>query len=277
MHEKSFRGNFWLTSTARLFALEDFLVYSGEEVLHLESDVVISNDFPFGSFKTIKEGMAFPIISKPRGVASVLYLRESSTLHLLNQFVITEAEQDAKTTEMLILRKFYDLNREKIRVLPIGPESVNCYRQLPIYLWDEMKKSFDIFGGCFDGVDIGQYFFGTDPRNRRGRILIRRDLVQGYADISEWILTFSSDRKFPEIRTNYSDKTTRLYSLHLPSKRNTLFIPRYQTSIFRTACEKSKCRSENRYSAYTFVSSIIKSVPNRIARAKKRIKLNRNW
>ena len=276
LHEKKFRGNFWLTSTTRLCALEEYLSYSGEDLVHLESDVVISNDFPFARLGEIEEDIAFPIISEPRGVASVMYLREIAILQKLNKFVILEAEKDAKTTEMLILRKFYDLYPEEVRVLPIGPKERSSYRQLPDNLWTEMQKSHELLGGCFDGVDIGQFYFGTDPRNRRGKILLREDLVQGYANIRDWTLSFSSDRNFPEIAVSSSRVTCKLYSLHLPSKKNALFSSRHQANLFRIAIEESRRPSTTVFSFGTFVSAVVIAISSRVSRLreKTRIKLS---
>ena len=52
-HPKNFRENFWLTSLARFLALEDYLAQSNEEIIHLESDVILAKDFPFSKFSDL--------------------------------------------------------------------------------------------------------------------------------------------------------------------------------------------------------------------------------
>ena len=177
-HSKDFRGNFWLTSTARFFALQSYAGIFDKELLHLESDVVLARDFPFEKFSSIREGIAYPLISQERGVASVLYLRNKFYADILTSIVIPEARRDSKTTEMLMLRKLYNSNLQHIRVLPIGPRDQSAYAGISSELWQQLQLSFDTFEGCFDGVDIGQFFFGTDPRNRRGRVLLRERVLR---------------------------------------------------------------------------------------------------
>ena len=69
-HPKSFRGNFWFTSLARFLAISQFAKEFPGEIVHLESDVVISRDFPFEKFTNQRKGIAFPITSSKRGIAS---------------------------------------------------------------------------------------------------------------------------------------------------------------------------------------------------------------
>ena len=50
-HPKNFRNNFWFTSLARIFVLCDYTIARNIQILHIESDVLISSDFPLNQFK----------------------------------------------------------------------------------------------------------------------------------------------------------------------------------------------------------------------------------
>ena len=263
-HEKEFRGNFWLTSTARLFALDEYQESERCEILHLESDVIISKDFPFRRFSSLSLEMAYPVISDPRGVASIFYLRSRSLARKLSAHIIQEAQKDRKTTEMLILRSFFDQNSNSIQLLPIGPRIKNAYRGLPEYLWKKMSDSHTWFGGSFDGVDIGQYFFGTDPRNRRGKTLFRSDIVNGYANIEDWSLEYSEERQFVNVSTNIENDYTKLYSLHLPSKRKNLFSFNKQEKQIIHFVSKSNSKPTEKIYWSTVFESAAKSLVRRL-------------
>lgn len=264
-HERAFRGNFWLTSTARLFALEDYICRKDQEVLHLESDVVLSKDFPFKTFSSLHNKLAYPLISDPRGVASVLYIRSRHLANKLSDFIIEQARKDPKTTEMIILRNFFEENLNSIQLLPIGPSDQSAYRGLSNDLWSRMSDSFSRFDGCFDGVDIGQYFFGTDPRNRRGKALLRTDLVNGYADIVNWRIDYSQERQFVNIAKIDGSAISKVYSLHLPSKRKKLFNSCRQESQFKYFVSKSRKGPAKKIYFATLIDSAIKSIARRLA------------
>ena len=46
-HSKEFRNNFWFTLHARFIELSEFSKTFDEELLHIESGVIIADDFPF--------------------------------------------------------------------------------------------------------------------------------------------------------------------------------------------------------------------------------------
>jgi hypothetical protein len=50
-HPKDYRNNFWMTSMARFLALVEYQEVVGKEMIHIESDVILSRDFPFEKFQ----------------------------------------------------------------------------------------------------------------------------------------------------------------------------------------------------------------------------------
>lgn len=235
-HPKDFRGNFWLTSSARLFALENYIHFTNEEIIHLESDVIVSQDFPFESFHKLEKGLAFPLISDQRGVASVVYIRDKKAAQILTSTLISEARKDPQTTEMLSLKKVYQNNKEDIQILPIGPRYLDAYRNITQKFAIELVHAHSIFNGVFDGSEIGQFYAGTDPRNRRGKILLRYDLVEGFANVKNWTLNYDSTRSFANIGLNGKEGDAKVFALHMPVKDPKIFDRKTQAKVLMQIC-----------------------------------------
>ena len=263
-HPKNFRGNFWLTSSARLFALENYMNFSNEEMIHLESDVIVSRDFPFESFHELEKGLAFPLISNQRGVASVVYIRDKEAAKILTSTLISDARKDSQTTEMLSLKKVYEVNKDKIQILPIGPRHVGAYRNVDLNTIEELMNAHKIFNGVFDGVEVGQFFAGTDPRNRRGKILLRHDLVEGFAKIKDWTLVYDSSRSFVNIGMKGEKDDCKAFALHMPVKDPRVFHSKTQAKTLIHFCSKGSKPESIKISKKTLLLAILGKVRRQI-------------
>jgi hypothetical protein len=102
-------------------------------------------------------------------------------------------------------------------------------------------------GGIIDGVEIGQYFFGTDPRNRRGRILRRQDIAQGFLRVGDCSLIFDKNRGFPNliVSGDAERKQYPMFALHLPSKEVSLFTLSCQKELMIERCLESTSQGES--------------------------------
>jgi|GEM_PF-2427847 len=265
-HDKEFRNNFWLTSTARFFALEEFMAGHAGALLHVESDVLLSADFPFGKLEKIPCDLAFPIISNIRGVASTLFVRNIEAARLLTSNILDEVRKDPLTTEMIMLKKLYDANRNSIMPLPIGPNVTSAFSREATDLFSSWTNIYGLLGGIVDGVDIGQYFFGTDPRNRRGKVLIRTNLVNGFAKIEDWKLTFNEDRLFVDVGVEGREETYKVFSLHLPVKSRRLFDHSKQSVLFAEYAGKSNSKQ----GMFLIPSILIKAIWKSVLRKSKK-------
>lgn len=222
-HPKDFRNNFWLTSLARFLALEKYLEVNSGEIIHVESDVILAPDFPFNNFMSLVKPIAFPILSSTQGIASILYIRDLQTAKTLVSLTMEMSSIDSKTTDMLILRKFYDSYPEITQVVPMGPADNGVYRDNTDHqLFSEIHNAIQIFAGCFDGADIGYFIYGVDPRNDRGRRHIRRSLLSNYLIVPKMNIRFSKERNFLDVGSLNSGNLIPLYSLHIHSKNPSL-------------------------------------------------------
>lgn len=261
-HPKNFRANFWLTSSVRLFALENYLKKFRNEIIHLESDVVLSPDFPFDKFSELKESLAFPLISNNRGVASVVYIRNIEAARILTSTLIKEASIDRQTTEMLSLRKVYERFQAKVHIISIGP-TPSFFRNIEAKIMESFMESFHHFKGIFDGAEIGQFFLGTDPRNRRGRKVLRNDLMNGYIDVTSLALEFNAKRRFVNVISKKESISIKLFAIHIPSKETKYFRSKSQCKALKKACKESNRGSKIQFVKKTIIMSIFQSAARR--------------
>jgi hypothetical protein len=226
----------------RFLAMKEYQELIEEPVLHIESDVILSSDFPFNKFSTLKELTGFPLISEERGVASILYIKDSEAASRLVETMMEEIQSDTFTSDMLILGKHYK-NGESVCALPIGPSSWQHYRQFtPQKLqnsWEELRR---YFGGVFDGADIGIYFFGTDPRNARGKSYFQREIPTEFGNTKNWKLEYSESRNFIDFKENESNIS--VFCLHVTSKQLSMFRVKLPRKLIQRRIKHSNNEKE---------------------------------
>lgn len=145
-------GGYWAFTLERLFALQKMRSNSKLPIIHFESDVfpLLQNDVLMELERRIKK-VAFPRISKTRGIASILY---SPNMEKVNTFLDKLQElllKDLKIqNDMVLLGKA--LNQGLAEELPTLPEQA----------WKIQSKKGNR-NIVFDGAALGQYLFGQDP------------------------------------------------------------------------------------------------------------------
>lgn len=230
-HPRNFRKNFWLTSLVRLQLLAKYQIAIGEQILHIESDVILSSDFPVNVFQNHISKLAYPILSAERGIASVLFLPNQQASELILEVINEESSVNPLTTDMLVLGRIYREYKNEVTVLPIGPATCENYQDFtPPSFIAELDKGIDLFQGVFDGWDIGGFYFGTDPRNARGKSFIQREVASEFANIRTFKIAFSEARNFIDIDS--SDFPLKVYCIHLTSKKLNLFLTRPKARRF---------------------------------------------
>lgn len=222
-HPKQFRDNFWHSSIARFAYILSYQKKVKQRVLHIESDVLVASDFPLWQFKRLPVSkIGFPILMKKRGVASIFYSGSAVTLDKLVSYSILEALKDSETTDMLMLRNFYNRYPRYVKVLPAGPYKKELYKKEIVKdIFPEINEGLLEFNGIFDGSDLGSYFFGTNPWNRRGTSILQEELAGSYTKMAKFQIIFNSSRDFFDLLNN--GHTIPIYNMHITSKRERLF------------------------------------------------------
>lgn len=255
-HNKEFRGNFWFTSIARFLAIAEFAKIHNDEILHLESDVIISSDFPFKLLSETKPLFLFPIISDSQAIASCLFIRNSAAAEYLANLVILESLNNSQTTDMFVLRKLTRINGKEFELLPAAPSQKNAMPSVNDNFLKDNSNMVAYFGGIFDGFDIGRYLFGMDPRNRRGFSILRAFDPTVYLNVRELNLQVENNREFPYVLDIYTKKMIPIFSLHIHSKKRDLFIPTKANRIIRKAVKESKYPPKRIFYLRIFLTSV---------------------
>jgi len=243
-HPKNFRSNFWFHAIARFLVLDQFVQKTNRPLIHFESDILIAKDFPFGVFNNEIKKIAFPVVSRERAIASVVFLPNSDASRALSKFALEEVLRNPQTSDMLILRAFYDSHPEMCQELPICSSNlVNFKCEASDKFFVRSESAFKSFKGIIDGNDFGVYFFGSDPRNARGRIYFGREVELNLIHTSRFKIRYNDAREFVDA-VDDSGEVTRLFSLHLTSKSPEAFSVSRGASYLRKACERTNYPNE---------------------------------
>jgi hypothetical protein len=238
-HDPNFRNNFWFTSIARYIYLANHVKKVGGKAIHIESDVILSRDFPFAKIAALKSSLAFPVVSKDRGIGSVVYVNGNEGANLLIEACLKYTALNPNINDMEILGKIFLDNQTTVYPLPTGPNGVFQKLLSTIKLnptcETEMECLWSSFGGYFDGNDYGPYLTGLDPRNHRGRLLRFHENASNYVETSSQKYIYDSRREFVGVQElNSVNKPTPLFNLHIHSKQRDYFDNRKQSRALQT-------------------------------------------
>jgi hypothetical protein len=223
-HPKEFRQNFWHSSIARFIYILSYQKKIKRRILHLESDVLVARDFPLLKFADMSVNkIAFPILAKKRGVASVFYSGSQKALEKFVSFSISEALKNSRTTDMIVLRNYFNIYPSAVKLLPAGPNRKEYYSNAILNdIFPEIQRGILEFEGIFDGSDLGIYFFGTNPWNKRGITILQKEIPETYTKMTKFKIEFNSSRDFFDLIIH--DHKIPIYNMHITSKREKFFM-----------------------------------------------------
>lgn len=257
-HDLRFRSGFWAKTLVRFLALQMFITDKQmENVLHIESDVLVLPSFPFDKFKQIKQGLAFPLESPTLGIASTLFIKNVNAINLLCDFSAAEVKRDPKTTDMKVLGNLYRISPEKVFLLPTFSNRQQVREEFTnLKVVDEILRNGKLFDGIFDSVSIGQFFFGIDPRNNRGFV---RHYINDRSHLIEVPkLSFHVYDSGVKVSKFLTEKPTgQLYSLHIHSKDLSAFNYPFNRRRFQRVIESSNNGPVIRFNPLIFVLQLI--------------------
>ena len=173
-HDWKFRDGFWYLSVVRLLHFFDYVIEKNlQDVLLIESDVLILPNFPFEKLVTWGVDCAYPLATLDEGVASVLFCKNSLAAMQMKHELLFFLKNDPSGTDCRYLgflsqRKPKDLS---IGILPTAPSEYFPKNQSS---FDLFQENFNRFGGVFDASTLGLYFLGIDLRNTNGIPLLRK-------------------------------------------------------------------------------------------------------
>lgn len=223
---KNFREGFWVYASERFLCLSDFVnKYEIEDLIHLETDVMIYTDFStlLTSLHTNYSGIGITLENDNRCIPGFVYFRDGHSVKQLGRYFADKAKMGK--TDMEIIAMFYHEKSSSgcIDTLPIimpeyyakfGFASKKGYRtKNPQWYYNNV----DQFQGIFDGAAIGQYLGGIDPRNGFS--------VPGFIDefclfnCSNLTFVWGIDQEQRRVPfAIFNEKKYKIHNLHIHSK-----------------------------------------------------------
>jgi len=264
-HSKVFRSNFWFLTIARFLALEQYLSVNPGEIIHIESDVILSRDFPFKKFSNLKSDIAFPLVSKNRGVASTLYIRNLRAANKIVNATIKSIKENPLTTDMEILRNLYDNDPNTVYPLPMGLTPNHFFKEsITKVLVTSNEAAFDHFEGIFDGVSMGIFISGIDPRNNRGWRTLRHEVEENYLNVRKIQFEFSKSRNFINLVIPNASIIIPIYSLHIHSKDIRFFSKNNLEYVLQLRISDIKLPVGREFLPTVFINSVFRSLRRRL-------------
>ena len=275
-HPKNFRDNFWFTSLVRFNALADFSYIHSGEILHVESDVVLAEDFPFDLLTSSNASFQFPVVNNDLAIASILYLRDFKAADKLRKLALNESAKNSLTTDMHVLKILSVNSKDNFQLLPTSPCFTNPLVKPNLIFVQKNDLACEYFGGVFDGFDLGRYLFGDDPRNNRGISIIRKVDTKVYIDVRKLDFTIDQNRSFPYILNTLNNQKLPIYALHIHCKNLRYFSDDTNYKMFMKAIINSKNKMQYRIYPRIFLKSMQASIFRRFKKISTKIK-NRNY
>jgi hypothetical protein len=206
-----FRDGFWIKTTERFYAIQQFVTRAGiEHFFHAELDNLIFNISNVSyHLDRVGSGIFVPRMNDKFALASLMYVNSKVAFHEFCQF---SRSFHYSQNDMEILSQFLDEKPSMGFSLPSNPDSNT--NTLLNYEAEALRSA-----GLFDAAAIGQWYFGIDPRNSYGPV---RTLFQNERHAGN-LQDYKLDRDLLNSQIKISSKseafaTVQLNNLHVHSK-----------------------------------------------------------
>lgn len=260
-HPIGFRDGFWFKTLARFFVLDSFMqIHPGLPCLQIEADVFLFPYFPVSHFYDLEAEIAFPMESSKMGIASLLYLKNENVSSSLTKFALAAINDDGHVTDMSLLGKIAISDVFQFLPLPTLPNYMSDAINQPEAI-DLICDETNYFSGVFDGISVGQYLLGVDPRNSRGFRLVH------YRQISHAInpekLNFMFDEN-DHLRLGEAHEDSVVYNIHNHAKDLRIYEETARKKLLLKRIASSKNGRKSEFILSIFISSILKSLVRRL-------------
>lgn len=216
-----FRNGFWKYTLQRFFALGEFHEVNSKRALtHIESDVILMPNFPWQKFSEFKK-LAWLKVNSEIDVAAIVHLPTLNKTRALLKEISRLSRLNPGTNDMLVLHDAAISLKLSHEYLP-SVTADNAY--IPDKLGSSADESLSYFGGIFDPLNLGLWYFGQDPKNSFG-------LRKRYVGDSSHDLNPTRTRLKFEKDSLSDNRGTSVFSLHIHSKYLPLFESNWKSAL----------------------------------------------
>jgi hypothetical protein len=215
--QMNFRKGYWRFTLERLLALNQFhQSIPSDGLMHIESDVLLLPGFPYREL-LLNEKIMWCECDENRDVASIIYSPYPSTSLWLKNQILMQIDKPGFITDMEILFRIRANNPHEVSIFPT---TINSFR--------------GDFEGIFDGLNLGGWLTGMDPRNSFGVTRVR----------DTTLITKSGTKIFPwKSKFEYSSANglyefsdlgrARIWNLHIHSKNRKLLGADWENELIK--------------------------------------------
>jgi len=260
-HPMGFRNGFWFKTLARIFVLNSFLQLNKfERCLQIEADVFLFPNFPLTRFLELDAEIAFPMESNQMGIASLLYLQDHRSAESLAGFALNAIQLNPQITDMSLLGLI--ARSEALKFLPL--------RTLPIHMQSALTQPEALnlvcdnrlgAPGVFDGITVGQYLLGIDPRNSRGTRILHRRQHSHAIDPEKLIFDFDNEKN---LVLNGANEKSIIYNLHNHAKDLRLYKESSRMKLLEKRVKSSILGEKKEFLLGSFLSSASAAIARRV-------------
>ena len=216
-----FRNGFWKYTLQRFFAINEFhKARPGKAITHIESDVLLMPNFPWGKFAVLKK-MAWLKVNSEVDVAAIVHFPSAVLTEMFSKEIVTIVKATPGTNDMIVLHKLAKILESKHEYLPsLTPDNIQSHFVNKNLQGDAVRY----FGGIFDPLALGLWYFGQDPKNSFG---LRTRYI---GDVSHDLNPVNTKLSIVNgvLRDQFG---TEVFSLHIHSKLLSLFGEEWESSL----------------------------------------------
>jgi len=250
----SYRQGFWRYSLERLIALtEHHKLFPQDQLLHIESDILLLESFPFKSFERI-QNLAWSILDDDRDVAALLFSPNFASSAWLQEQIIELLNSKSTVNDMQILSMLSNKFPTEVTILPTLPKGHEKIFSNSSNVSDFNKKraseNFDVFAGIFDAAPIGIWLTGSHGVNSFG--ISRRYDDKLVANSNSMINPSGMALKYLEgfgLYSTSSQTPIPIHTLHIHSKNTKIFSGSGPKTISKYILDSRNKRLARRFSS----------------------------
>lgn len=240
-----FRGGYWLHTIRRLAALADIHNHLGSgAILHIESDMLLLPNFPFGAFSDV-ENLAWIRWTSNSDMPGLLFSPNPSETLKFSRELVALLEFDGNFIDGTALRYLVNDNRVSVDYLPEG--SLDCFSSGEICRFGDY---------IFDALSFGVYLAGTDPRNSWG--ISKRHLKypdSSCVDPRRFNISYVGNDLVARHRGQ--SRQMKLANLHIHSKDIRFFNPELQSRVLTEAVASASSLKRGKvFRLYGFIGAL---------------------
>jgi hypothetical protein len=126
------------------------------------------------------------------------------------------------------------------------------------------EAAFGHFEGIFDGVSMGIFISGIDPRNNRGWRTLRHEVEENYLNVRKIQFEFSKSRNFINLVIPNASIIIPIYSLHIHSKDIRFFSKNNLEYVLQLRISDIKLPVGREFLPTVFINSVFRSLRRRL-------------